>query len=111
MFSFLLFCQSLRSAVVLSLAGWLGEVRVDVWRQWTILKTIGGQIVLRQGIHFHLIRLGLQVVVEGSVLSSRLALIEVVNFFEAHARRHFFFLNALSHPLHEGVARMRLHVH
>jgi hypothetical protein len=54
--------------------------------------------------------LGLQEVVEGSMLSARLALVPIFDFLVAHASAHFFGLDAVGHPLHEGVAWMRLHV-
>ena len=96
---------------MLSLVDRLVEVSINIGRQRTVLKAVGHEIVLWKRVHLHFIRLGLQEVVKGSVLSSCLALVPVVNLFEAHARRHFFLLNALSQPLHECVARMRLHVH
>ena len=45
------------------------------------------------------------------MLSPGLALVPIVNFLEAHPGVHFFGLNAVNHPLVEGVAWMRLHVH
>ena len=98
-------------AIVLPLVNRLVEVRVDILGERTILEAVGGSIVLRQRVHLHFVGLVPQVVVVGSVFPSALALIPIINLFVTHARRHFLLLDAVRHPLHEGVAGMRLHVY
>lgn len=98
-------------AVVLPLVKRLVEVRVDILGQGAILEAIGGSVILGQRVHLHLVGLVPQVVVEGSVLPSALALVPIVNLFVAHPGGHFLLLDAVRHPLHEGVAGMRLHVY
>ena len=99
------------STVILLLFHRLIKVRINILRQWAVLEAVGRGIVLRQGVHLHFVALGLEVIEESTVLASALALVPVVDLLEAHARGHFLRLDAVGHPLHEGVAGMRLHVY
>ena len=96
---------------MLSLVQWLREVAVYIFGQWAVLEAVGGLVVLGQRIHLHLVRLSSKPVIESSMFPPSFALEEVIDLLEAHPRGHFFLLNAVGHPLHESVARMRLHIH
>lgn len=44
------------------------------------------------------------------MLSTGFTLIPIFYFFKAHSAGHFFSFDAVGHSLHEGVARMCLHI-
>ena len=95
---------------MLLFVGWLVEVRVNILWQNSVLESVGAEVVPRQTIQLHFVGLCLQPVVEGSMLSPLLAFNPVLDFFKAHAARHFFALDAVHHSLIKGVAGMGLHV-
>ena len=92
------------------LVGGLAEVAINVGRQLSVLVRISLEVILRQREHLDLVRLSLQIVMEGAMLSSALAFNPVLDFSVAHARGHLLSLNTVGHALHERVARVLLHV-
>jgi hypothetical protein len=99
------------SAVKLLFIHWLVEIWINVFWENSVLEGVVLEVVLRKWIHLDLALFSLEEVVEGSMLSARLALVPILGLFVAHSSRHFLSLDAVRHPLHEGVAGMRLHVH
>jgi len=89
----------------------LGEVAVDVFRQDSVLESVCVEVILGQRVKLYLVGLSFEEIIESSVLASGLAFIPVFNFFKAHPAAHLLGLDAVGHPLHEGVAGVRLHVH
>lgn len=73
------------SAIISLLVRWLTEITIDVLWERAILEGISLLVVLGQGVHLNLVGLGLEKVVECSVLSTALALIPVLNFDKAHS--------------------------